>query len=212
MYTWGGVSGSCTSSSCSSSGLNISNNGARNTIPITANAMLGRGDCVKDSPIPAVVEMRKDTCQTLRGMKMKSERMEQVSCGKSHCAALSSSGILYTWGSDDAMCGVLGVSGRKRFAAPSIAENGEEKESHEQHRSQRTSRECTQIHEIVQWTPRQVHIHDMLATSMITPSKSVVYVDCGKFSTAAITSDGCLYTWGSGAMGILGHGDRSDPR
>lgn len=60
-----------------------------------------------------------------------------------------------------------------------------------------------------QWTPKVVPIVDCVGRG-VPVLKQVVYVDCGKFSTAAVTSDGSLYTWGSGAMGILGHGSRND--
>ncbi|XP_038064985.1 ultraviolet-B receptor UVR8-like isoform X2 [Patiria miniata] len=37
--------------------------------------------------------------------------------------------------------------------------------------------------------------------------KNVVKVSCGSRHTAAISEDGCLYTWGWDAYGQLGHGD-----
>jgi hypothetical protein len=40
-------------------------------------------------------------------------------------------------------------------------------------------------------------------------------VSCGPFHAAAISDDGCLYTWGDGLFGKLGHGDHescSSPR
>lgn len=38
-------------------------------------------------------------------------------------------------------------------------------------------------------------------------SKRVSYIACGSSHSAAITSDGELYTWGQGQYGRLGHGD-----
>lgn len=35
----------------------------------------------------------------------------------------------------------------------------------------------------------------------------VVAVSCGPYHTAAVTMDGCLFTWGHGLFGKLGHGD-----
>lgn len=38
-------------------------------------------------------------------------------------------------------------------------------------------------------------------------AKRVFYIACGSAHSAAITSDGELYTWGQGQYGRLGHGD-----
>lgn len=38
-------------------------------------------------------------------------------------------------------------------------------------------------------------------------AKRVVYIACGSSHSAAITSNGELYTWGQGQYGRLGHGD-----
>jgi len=38
-------------------------------------------------------------------------------------------------------------------------------------------------------------------------AKRVSYIACGSSHSAAITSDGELYTWGQGQYGRLGHSD-----
>jgi len=38
-------------------------------------------------------------------------------------------------------------------------------------------------------------------------AKRVFYIACGSAHSAAITSDGELYTWGQGQYGRLGHSD-----
>ena len=40
--------------------------------------------------------------------------------------------------------------------------------------------------------------------------KHVKDIACGSSHSAAITSNGELYTWGQGAHGRLGHGDKAD--
>lgn len=37
----------------------------------------------------------------------------------------------------------------------------------------------------------------------------MVQVTCGSYHTAAVTSDGSLYTWGGGMYGKLGHGNET---
>ena len=37
--------------------------------------------------------------------------------------------------------------------------------------------------------------------------KKVKHVSAGAFHSAACTEDGCVYTWGLGSQGSLGHGD-----
>ena len=52
----------------------------------------------------------------------------------------------------------------------------------------------------------------MLVCLLIWPA---VKVSCGAFHTAAVSSDGCLFTWGDGLCGKLGHGNHdtcTEPR
>ena len=37
-----------------------------------------------------------------------------------------------------------------------------------------------------------------------------IQIVCGKYHTAAVSSNGDLYTWGSGRKGRLGHGNKTD--
>ena len=42
--------------------------------------------------------------------------------------------------------------------------------------------------------------------------KSISFIACGGFHTAAITDRGALYTWGEGYFGQLGQGDEADKK
>ena len=42
--------------------------------------------------------------------------------------------------------------------------------------------------------------------------KSISFIACGGFHTAAITDRGALYTWGGGYFGQLGQGDEADKK
>ena len=92
-----------------------------------------------------------------------STSVRALACGGNHTAALTSDGAVYTWG--DSECGQLG--------------HGDENNQH---------------------TPKRV---EALA------SVSVRALACGYAHTAALTSDGAVYTWGGGNDGQLGHGDTS---
>ena len=84
-----------------------------------------------------------------------------LACGSNHTAALTSDGAVYTWGYGDN--GELG--------------HGDDSNQH---------------------TPKRV---EALA------STSVRALACGYAHTAALTSDGAVYTWGDNECGELGHGD-----
>ena len=86
-----------------------------------------------------------------------------LACGDWHTAALTSDGVVYTWGRGGH--GQLGHGDTSR-----------------------------------QITPKRV---EALART------SVRALACGDWHTAALTSDGVVYTWGRGDDGQLGHGDTS---
>uniref|UniRef100_A0A7N1A1A8 Uncharacterized protein n=1 Tax=Kalanchoe fedtschenkoi TaxID=63787 RepID=A0A7N1A1A8_KALFE len=55
--------------------------------------------------------------------------------------------------------------------------------------------------EVSHWIPKKV--------GGLMDSISVVYISCGSWHTAIVTSSGQLFTFGDGTFGALGHGDRS---
>eukprot|EP00193_Tetraselmis_chui_P011077 CAMPEP_0177791378 /NCGR_PEP_ID=MMETSP0491_2-20121128/23891_1 /TAXON_ID=63592 /ORGANISM="Tetraselmis chuii, Strain PLY429" /LENGTH=898 /DNA_ID=CAMNT_0019313585 /DNA_START=155 /DNA_END=2853 /DNA_ORIENTATION=+ len=83
-----------------------------------------------------------------------------VACGPRHAAVITRNGEAYTWGCGDA--GRLGHGDCQSSAQPKMV--------------------------------------------MDLSGKGVVQVACGDWHTSAVTREGCLYTWGDGTAGILGHG------
>ncbi|XRB09249.1 ultraviolet-B receptor UVR8 [Pycnococcus provasolii] len=113
---------------------------------------LGHGDDTSNQHTPKRVDA------------LASVSVRALTCSGSHTAALTSDGAVYTWGH-----GAFGELG-----------HGDDSHQH---------------------TPKRV---DALA------SVSVRALACGREHSAALTSDGAVYTWGHGAFGELGHGDDSN--
>ena len=44
-------------------------------------------------------------------------------------------------------------------------------------------------------------------TELIVPNTTWIQVVCCRYHTAAVSSNGELFTWGRGKYGLLGHGD-----
>jgi alpha-tubulin suppressor-like RCC1 family protein len=96
----------------------------------------------------------------------------QVACGDAHSVALSSDGMIYSWGGGG--CGQLGHPDTMFMP--------------------RDEDDCPYqpVPRLVEGLPPRVKA-----------------IACGKAHTAAVLSEGLLYTWGAGACGQLGHPDTS---
>eukprot|EP00929_Paragymnodinium_shiwhaense_P114655 TRINITY_DN83117_c0_g1_i1.p1 TRINITY_DN83117_c0_g1~~TRINITY_DN83117_c0_g1_i1.p1 ORF type:complete len:700 (+),score=159.05 TRINITY_DN83117_c0_g1_i1:182-2281(+) len=167
------------------------------------DGQLGHGDA-KDVYAPKAVRA------------LQSKLIRHVSCAEHHCAAVSESGVLYTWGGGQN--GRLGHGGTDSEAFPKAVDAlvG-------QHVVQVS---CGDFHTAcVILNPTQVytwglglsgrlghgHEKDCLLPTTVEALAGVhiANVACGGHHSAVITEPaGQLMTWGGGAFGKLGHGNR----
>lgn len=129
------------------------------------------------------------TVEALWGMSMRS-----VAAGGWHSVCVSEGGDLYVWGWNES--GQLGLPSRglrKASQQRSDQQAGEQCGS-----ASRCSGE--ELHEEV-----FISIQAFPALVDVNPSCEIRTISCGSRHTAAVTTTGCLYTWGWGEYGQLGH-------
>ena len=90
----------------------------------------------------------------------------EVSAGAQHCAAVTETGLLYTWGLD--------------------AHN--------------------QLGQGVELVDEAMIAPPAVPRLVLGIEGHVLQASCGARHTAVVTADGCVYTWGYGGNGRLGHG------
>ena len=139
-------------------------------------------------------------------------RAEQLSCGSHHSVVLTQEGEVFTWGDDQAACGLLGhgipgvplLSGRAVGAQSARATEGG-RGGEEGLRPAEGDGPAANI----SWLPKRVE-------RWPAGAGPVCFVACGSWHTAAVTEAGSLFTWGCGFRGRLGHGgagrDEGRPR
>ncbi|XP_065666204.1 uncharacterized protein LOC100209924 [Hydra vulgaris] len=147
-------------------------------------------------------------------------RISKVSCGSKHVGAVTVNGDVWLWGSNE-----FGQLGRDKleahdipFEAPSTFWN-EEIQDIKCGGSHTVVLSCTGVLYVfgngqsgqlgVAVNQTSPYITNPCILSMPNNTK-VAKVDCGIEHTAAVTESGCLYTWGNGSRGRLGHGDHQD--
>lgn len=154
---------------------------------------------------------------------LRDQNIAHVSCGGKHSAALTAEGKLYTWGTG--FCGQLGHGSGESKSQPTLVEA----------LAPFTVKEvmCGETHSIALTSDGKVYTwgmdvegqlghgpsgHKAAPTQVEGPLKDLVVtaVACGigpggPAHSAAIGSNGKLYTWGMGRDGQLGHGD-TEPR
>ncbi|KAI3888896.1 hypothetical protein MKX03_036080 [Papaver bracteatum] len=143
--------------------------------------------------------------------------VHQIACGSRHAALVTRQGEVFTWGEESG--GRLGHQIDSGFSRPQLVDylilnNAEYVGCGEYHTcaitmsgdvftwGDGTQNGALLGHgtDISHWIPKRV--------SGPLEGVQVLSVACGTWHTALVTSDGKLFTFGDGAFGVLGHGDR----
>ena len=114
-------------------------------------------------------------------------RVATAACGQRHCAAVTTSGALLSWGVEE-----FGQLGR-----------GPPRDSS---RDKGDTRSLTRRRADASTMPRRVH--PCIGASVASAEVRFTSVACGAGHTLALTANGCVVSFGRGAFGALGHGDR----
>eukprot|EP01094_Clydonella_sp_ATCC50884_P028437 TRINITY_DN8529_c0_g1_i1.p1 TRINITY_DN8529_c0_g1~~TRINITY_DN8529_c0_g1_i1.p1 ORF type:complete len:632 (+),score=133.57 TRINITY_DN8529_c0_g1_i1:274-1896(+) len=166
------------------------------------NGRLGHGD-ENDQLSPKVVE-------SLLG-----KAIRKIACGPSHTAAISANSDLYTWGAG--IHGTLGHGHERDRFTPSLVSALKGKKVIQVACGDYHTGALLEGGQVFMWgkaangrlghgdegeieaAPRQVEaLRDL----------PVVHIACGYVSSAAVTIDGTVFTWGGNDKGQLGHGDK----
>ena len=154
------------------------------------------------------------------GTSMAGKKIVQVAAGKNHVVALASDGIAYVWGDNDS--GQLGNSvttsqvmapvAVKTFGTPISGKTIIQVTAGDKHTSILTSDNMiyswgsNTFGQLGDGTTNDSPAPVALKTSG-TPmaGKTIVQIDAGAEHSLALTVDGTVYSWGSGASGQLGN-------
>uniref|UniRef100_A0A3Q2FJ36 RCC1 domain containing 1 n=1 Tax=Cyprinodon variegatus TaxID=28743 RepID=A0A3Q2FJ36_CYPVA len=135
-----------------------------------------------------VPEEEPRTVEALWGMSMRS-----VAAGGWHSICIGDGGDLYVWGWNES--GQLGLPSR------GLRKTSQQKTDPQEEPPSKVST-CLgeELHEEV-----FISIQAFPALVDVSPPCEIRTVSCGSRHTAAVTTTGCLYTWGWGEYGQLGH-------
>ncbi|KAM3570285.1 hypothetical protein VYU27_007655 [Nannochloropsis oceanica] len=143
--------------------------------------------------------------------------IKQVTCGSYHTAAISDSGVLWTWGGG--MYGKLGHGNELGHPAPCRVEALIGKEVEQIACGSRHTAALLSGGEVYCWGDREngvcgigemaEHQYIPRELSALKGIKMRQVSACG-FHTAAISDGGMLWTWGEGKFGRLGHSNEKN--
>jgi alpha-tubulin suppressor-like RCC1 family protein len=144
---------------------------------------------------------------------------KQVSSGDFHTAAVKTDGTLWTWGNGSD--GRLGTNDATQRSTPVTTFAGGTNWKQVNSGSQHTValRDDGVNKELFVWgngTSGQLGINTVIFNSVFTPSTTFAggtdwkQVSAGGFHTAAVKTDGTLWTWGNGFSGRLGTNDTTE--
>lgn len=158
----------------------LSTTGAVYTWGLGSHGQLGHGSLTSEEEPRAV--------EALWGMPMKA-----IAAGGWHCCCISDSADLYVWGWNES--GQLGLPSR-----------GIRKAHHP--KSQGEAPPCQDVDAFpAKEEDKEVFISIQAFPALLdlNPQCEIKTVSCGSRHTAAVTTEGELYTWGWGEYGQLGH-------
>ncbi|XP_028414722.1 X-linked retinitis pigmentosa GTPase regulator-like [Dendronephthya gigantea] len=142
---------------------------------------------------------------------IRDDRVLQLACGDEHSAVITSSGRLYTFGSND--WGQLGHGNSKPYTKPSVVKKlkGDKVKAVACGRSHTLVISESGVFSFGAGSDSQLGHGDNKGYNIPTEiealsDKTINHVSCGAEHSAAVTGNGELYVWGSGSEGQLGLG------
>ena len=182
----------------------------------------GRKELEKKVPITISAEDLGGRSFVVRGRRAPPLQVQTVSCGQYHTAACTSEGELFTWGANGD--GQLGLRDTHPRASPhrvmlsmgegsSMGTNALQVACGGRHTVVLTARGevwscgCNLHGQLGQGTDFGRESLDRMVEVDALSEDRVIVIASGGAHTAAVTTEGALYTWGKNQHGQLGHGD-----
>ena len=163
-----------------------------------------------------VTEGNQSTPKKVNGC-LESKKVVFVASNGNHSACITEDGDTYTWG--EGQYGRLGHGDERNVSSPKLVAGLEGKKAKEVACGGRHTMVCTEDGKVYSFGDgRQGQLGHCNFEKKLTPTliktplegMCIVEVACGWTHSMALASDGCLYSWGNGEDGRLGHG--SDKR
>lgn len=137
-------------------------------------------------------------------------KLKKIACGLNFSGALTTDGLIYLWGRNDrhqlAQSPGIAMDVHAMESLPMVVE------SLQQSNVQVTDMALGSHHTVVCTSTKQLYIWGMRKfqqPEIVQSAKEVIHIAAGNNFSAYIDRFGHLFTWGDGALGCLGHGDKS---